>query len=315
MGRILKYPQIWKGYILLLGLLFISILYASSKLILGIIEDIDIFKIKSSADLFYGAERGDTEELTSSIKVNGLLQPIIVRTKENYFEIVAGIRRYNACKSLGWRKILCHIVELDDKEALEVSLAENIQRKSLDPIEEARGFKFYVDKFGWGGITDLSSKISKSPSYICKRMSLLNLPKEALEAIQNRLIKASAAEELASIQDESQRIGVADLLVKNNMSCRMVRKLAQKSKEMHSICVTKEPNIEDFCYQDQIVTIDAQAQRAFDKSITALKIAINRIASVIEGVEDNWIIYEMLMQHKNMLNAQIDILLKQKKRL
>jgi ParB family chromosome partitioning protein len=95
----------------------------------------------------------------------------------------------------------------------------------------------------------------------------------------------------------------------------MVRKLAQKSKEMHSIYVTKEPNIEDFCYQGQIATIDAQAQRAFDKSITALKIAINRIASVIEGVEDNWIIYEMLMQHKNMLNAQIDILLKQKKRL
>ena len=263
--------------------------------------------------MFYGAERGDTKELSSSIKVNGLLQPILVRTKENYFEIVAGSRRYNACKSLGWRKILCHIVELDDKEALEVSLAENIQRKSLDPVEEARGFKFYVDKFGWGGLTDLSSKISKSPSYICKRMSLLDLPNETLEAIQNSLIKASAAEELISIRDESQRTRITDMLIKKNMSCRMVRKLAQNTKD--PLYDTKEHGIQDFYYPDNLATIDAQAQRAFDKSITALKIAINRIASVIEGVEDNWIIYEILMQHKNMLNAQIDILLKQKKRL
>jgi ParB family transcriptional regulator, chromosome partitioning protein len=290
-------------------------LFANSKLILGIIEEIDIFKIKASTDLFYGAERWDTEELTSSIKVNGLLQPIIVRTHGNYFEIVAGSRRYNACKSLRWRKILCHIVELDDKEAMEVSLAENIQRKSLDPIEEARGFKFYVDKFGWGGITDLSWKISKSPSYICKRMSLLDLPKDALEAIQNGLINKSAAEELLSIRDESQRTGVANLLVKKNMSCRMVRKLVQESKEIHPLFETKEPDIQGLYYEDKISTIDAQAQRAFDKSITALKIAINRIVSVIEGVEDNWIIYETLMQHKNMLNAQIDILLKQKKKL
>lgn len=290
-------------------------MFANSNLILGIIEDIDIFKIKGSTDLFYGIERGDTEELSSSIKVNGLLQPIIVRTKESHFEIVAGSRRYNACKSLGWRKILCHIVELDDKEALEVSLAENIQRKSLDPIEEARGFKFYVDKFGWGGITDLSMKISKSPSYICKRMSLLNLPKEALVAIQDRLIKASAAEELASIRDESQRTRVTDMLIKKDMSCRMVRRLAQKLKEMHPIYDTKELSVQDSYCQDKVAIIDSQAQRAFDKSITALKIAINRIASVIEGVEDNWIIYEILMQHKNMLNAQIDILLKQKRRI
>ena len=72
------------------------------------------------------------------------------------FEVVVGMRRYNACKCLGWKKSLCHIVELDDKEAFEFALTENIQRKTIDPLEEAHAFKAYVQDFGWGGISELS---------------------------------------------------------------------------------------------------------------------------------------------------------------
>jgi ParB family chromosome partitioning protein len=290
--------------------------FTGSSLILGIIEELDIFKVKAPGTSLYGSERLAIQELIASIKVNGLLQPIIVRTKENYYEIVAGTRRYNACRSLGWRKIVCHIVELDDKEAFEVSLTENIQRKTLDVIEEARAFKTYVDNFGWGGITDLSLKIGKSPSYIYKRMSLLDLPPDTIQAIQQSLIKASAAEELASIKDTNQRDQIADLLTKKRISCRKIRELSHNSGATGSVYdYDKELSNQDIFYQDKIATIDAEAQRSFDKSIIAIKIAISKIASIIEDIEGNWIVYEVLMQHKNVLNSQVDLLIKEKRKL
>ena len=157
--------------------------FAASNLLIGIIEEVDVHKIRQPNIMYYGDERNTNSELVDSIRRNGLLHPILVRTKGSFFEIIAGCRRYSACKALGLRKIICHVVEMDDKSAFEVSLTENIQRKSLDPIEEARAFKAYVDDLGWGGLTELATKISKSPAYVCKRLALLNLPNELLEKI------------------------------------------------------------------------------------------------------------------------------------
>ena len=137
-------------------------IFSASNLLMGIIEEIDIGKIKEPHCPFYGNQRLETPELVHSINQNGLLQPIIVRTKEDSYEIIAGSRRFSACRAIGLRKIICHIVELDDRSAFEVSIIENIHRKSLDPIEEATAFKKYVDDYGWGGISDLAIRISKS---------------------------------------------------------------------------------------------------------------------------------------------------------
>ena len=81
--------------------------------------------------------------------------------EDGEYEIVAGTRRYNACKMLGWRKILSHVVELDDKDAFEVSLIENIHSKNLNSIEEARAFQDYVTNYGWGGISELATRLEK----------------------------------------------------------------------------------------------------------------------------------------------------------
>lgn len=159
-------------------------LFSSSPLILGIIDDIDLHRIeKSTFCQRYVAS--DDEGLSLSIMEKGLLQPIIVRPKKEGFEIIAGNRRYYACKHLGWRKILCHIVELDDKEAFEVSIAENIQRKNLATIDEARAFQAYTSKFGWGGISELARKIGKSVRYVERRVRLLDLPVDGLESIRS----------------------------------------------------------------------------------------------------------------------------------
>ena len=170
-----------------------SKLFSSSPLILGIIEDIDLSRIKRSSYLSRNMSDDTSIELANSIKEKGLLQPILVRTKESYFEIVSGNRRYHACKSLGWRKIICHVLDLDDKEAFEISLIENIQRKTLDPKEEAQAFKTYIMDHGWGGISHLSAKIGKSVSYVHRRIKLLDLPLDVLNSISNSSISTSCS--------------------------------------------------------------------------------------------------------------------------
>ena len=99
------------------------------------------------------------DDLVRSIKGRGLLQPIIDRAKEEHYQIVTGNRRYHACTTLGWRKIVYHVVELNDKEAFEVSLIENMQGKNLEPMKEVYAFKNYVLKLGLGGISELAAKI------------------------------------------------------------------------------------------------------------------------------------------------------------
>ncbi|HET7389755.1 MAG TPA: ParB/RepB/Spo0J family partition protein, partial [Nitrososphaeraceae archaeon] len=198
-----------------------------SRMIPGIIDDINIHSIVNSPCLVRDDLEG-IDVLASSIKQNGLFQPILVRAKEEYlYEIVAGNRRYQACKSLGWRRIACHIVELNDKEAFEISLIENIQRKTLSALEEAEAFKRYVSDFGWGGVCDLALRIGKSPSYITKRIKLLNLPSDIRESIISHRIGTSVAEELCSIKDKDKQSVFANLISDRRLSMRMTRKLSR----------------------------------------------------------------------------------------
>jgi ParB family chromosome partitioning protein len=265
---------------------------SSSNLIAGIIEDIDIYKIRQPPE-YYRSTLSNLGELANSIRQKGLLQPVIVRTKqEEYFEMVAGNRRLQACKSLGWRKIICHIVELDDKQAFEISLIENIHRKSLNPIEEASAFRSYVKDLGWGGISDLASKIGKSISYVDKRLKLLELPPEIIESISNSTISTSIAEELSFIDDTNKQLEFAKIASEKKISSRQARILAKEFKD--------SSNLDENSSIATIAEIYEKTQRSFDKSIIALKIAMNKLSAIIEQTEDDWIVYEILMEHKAM---------------
>jgi ParB family chromosome partitioning protein len=227
---------------------------------------------------------------------------------DDHYEIVAGNRRFLACKYLGWKKIGCHIIELDDKRAFEISLVENIQKKTLSPVEEATAFKVYVADFGWGGVSDLSARIGKSVSYITKRIKLLNLPSDVLQSITNNRIETSIAEELLSIKDKDRQSMLANLISDRRLSMRATRRLVKNLDEQHSDFITKTCN-------NEYVNHMRLAERSFDKSIAAIRIAMNSLREVINTVEHDWIVYEVLMQHKNMLHTQIDILLKEKRKL
>ena len=159
----------------------------SSINLLGILDDLEISKISIPPYQLHSAHLSDEiDYLCNSISEIGLLQPIIVRIKNDLdpYEVVAGNRRFYACKKLGLKKIPCIVVDVDDKFAFEIALIENIQRKDLKTLEEAKAFKDYVYEYGWGGISSLSVKIGKSVSYITKRIKLWNYHRILLKQFQ-----------------------------------------------------------------------------------------------------------------------------------
>jgi ParB family transcriptional regulator, chromosome partitioning protein len=286
--------------------------YASN--VVGPIEDVDISGIRPSTVCLRLATIG-IKDLALSIKSIGLLQPLVVRTKKESFEIVAGNRRYLACKGLGWRKISCHIVELDDKTAYEVSMIENLQRHTLSPLEEGIAFRKYVQELGWGGVTELASKIAKSPTYVSKRMNLMKLPSDILELISQSEIKVTVAEELLSVRDKGKQSRLGRIIHAKKMSLRQSRKFIREQR------LVSEVDRADLSFDSSSRSYLEDSERSitglFDKSIIALRIALKKLGTIIsmyEDLEQSWIYYDTLIYHRNLLNSQIDLLIRQRKR-
>jgi ParB family chromosome partitioning protein len=193
----------------------------------SIIEQIEVKKIHPSKFAIrnrFLENPDEVEALRSSIREQGLLQPILVRPSNYGYEIIAGHRRYEACRLLHMRVIPCRICELTDKEAYEIQLIENIHRKSIDPIEEAEAFKRYVIEFGWGGISELARRIGKSEEYVSQRIQILKLP----ENIQNQLIigdiSVSQAQELLGMPPET-RAGFVEQVIRHHLTVKEIREI------------------------------------------------------------------------------------------
>lgn len=242
-------------------------------------------------------------KIANSIKQHGLLHPIVVRPKDNYFEIIAGYRRFMACKSLRWKKIPCHVIHLDDIQSFEVTLTENIRRKSFNSLEEANAFKIYVSDHGWGSITELSKKIGRSPSSIVRRIGLLDLPEDVLEKIKNSDLSPSTAEELLSVKGSQKQSQLAKLIARRHITIKKLRDII-KEEEIHTDDVSSQ--------------IESRSKiQSIDKSITALRIAMNKIITIIEDEEEktnDFLIHELLLYQKSNLHNQIDILINSKRK-
>ena len=193
----------------------------------SIVEQIEMKMIRPSEfavrDQFL-KDGSQDETLMNSIKEHGLLQPILVRPLSHGFEIVAGHRRFKTCRSLRWRFVPCKIREMTDKQAFEIQLTENIQRKSMDPVEEAEAFRRYVVDFGWGGVSELAKKIGKSEEYVSHRIQLLRLPEDIKERIINSKINVSQALELTSIPSDRQS-EIVSYVMNSNPTIKQIREV------------------------------------------------------------------------------------------
>jgi len=233
----------------------------------SIIEPIEMRMIKHSPfEVRHKIDKNDPEfrSLVKSITEHGLLQPILVRPVALGFEIVAGYRRFEACRSLRWRHIQSKIRELSDKQTYEIQLTENIQRKSLNALEEAEAFKKYVDDFGWGGVSELASKIEKSEEYVSHRIQLLKLPSEAKKQLIQNALSVSQSLELLGVPSEEQA-EMAQRIYDDHLTVKQIRSI-KKSK------VKKD--------DDPRTTKAEQSNRITKKTKLGLKMALSRIDSV-----------------------------------
>jgi ParB family chromosome partitioning protein len=257
-------------------------------------------------------ERLNVEELALSIRQQGLLQPIVVRPKNHKYEVVAGNRRLEAVRSLKLRKISCHVIELSDREAYEVALVENVHHKTMNPIEEAMAFQKYVESYGWGGISDLASRIGKSQEYVTKRLQLLRLPEKVqLEIIRQRITVSSALEMLPLDQSEIQNL--MEYVIKNPLTRNEIRQAVKTARRRRSTPLNEVDELErQFNLNEKELAL---LDNALKKCIAIMKSALVNFDDVLESIGEDWIIKELLMQYRLIMHGDIDTFLKLRKRL
>ena len=186
------------------------------------------------------------EELTNSIKENGVIQPIIVRADKNSkgkFEIIAGERRWLASQNAGLHEIPAVILDVDDEKSLEFAIVENVQRQDLNAIEEAQGYQRLIDEFSYNQ-EKLAKFIGKSRSYISNSLRLLDLPQEVIKFVENEKISAGHARSLIGLPNAMQ---IAQKIAENQLSVRQSENLvrALRNKRNFKIVPSKDSNILD----------------------------------------------------------------------
>ena len=171
------------------------------------------------------------EELTNSIKKNGIIQPIAVRSSKSEsgkYEIVAGERRWLAAQKAGLHDIPVTVLELSDVESLEVAIVENIQRDDLNPVEEARGYKRLSEEFNYDH-ENISKLMSKSRSHVSNTLRLLTLPQDVISMLEEGTLTSGQARPLIGLSNASS---IAEEIVTKNYSARKVEYLVKSKKSV-----------------------------------------------------------------------------------
>ena len=189
------------------------------------------------------------EILAESIRVNGIIQPILVREiDEGKYQIVAGERRYKAAKMAGLGEVPVIIKEIEDYKVTELALIENLQREDLNPIEEATSFLMLVEKYGLTQ-DEVSKKVGRSRSAITNSIRLLNLPKEVIKEIEGGRLSSGQARALLSIKDEEELKDMAKKVIERGMSVREIERLVSLKKEVKNSKKAKKEEQESI-YKD-----------------------------------------------------------------
>lgn len=190
------------------------------------------------------------EELAQSIRVNGIIQPIVVRRKGERFEIIAGERRWRAAQIAGLRRVPSVIKEVSDDNVLELSLIENIQREELNPIEEANAYKNIIERLGLTQ-DEIARRVGKDRTSITNSMRLLRLPAEIQRLVENESISMGHARALLSLDSSDQQVSLATDIINNSLSVRETERLVKKRQDRKeqppgqgsSIAESERPNI------------------------------------------------------------------------
>jgi len=188
-------------------------------------------------------DKENLEELTSSIKERGVIQPIIVRQSadhKNKYEIIAGERRWLAAQNAGFHEVPVVITEADDLKSLEFAIVENVQRHDLNSIEEANGYQKLIDEFGYDQ-EKVAKFIGKSRSHVSNCLRLLTLPKQIIDLIETNKLSQGHAKVLVGLENA---IFVANKIIDKKLSVRQAENLVRffKTKKIPKY-ISKDPNL------------------------------------------------------------------------
>ena len=230
-------------------------------------------------------------ELADSIRQFGILQPLLVQKKKNYYEIIAGERRWRAAKLAGIKEVPIIVKDYTDQEIVEISLIENIQRENLNPIEEAMAFKRLLQEFQLKQ-DEVAERVSKSRTAVTNSMRLLKLSPRVQQMIIDDMISTGHARALLAIDDEEQQFILANKIFDEKLSVRETEKLVKALKNPKKE-VKKEKPEHTFIYEN----IEEQI-----KNIMGTKVSVNQKANGKGKIEIEYYseeelerIYDLLM--------------------
>ncbi len=208
------------------------------------------------------------QELSDSIKQYGLIQPIIVQDRKDHYEIIAGERRWRACKLAGIKEVPVVIKNFTEEEIVEISLIENIQREDLNPIEEAQAYKRLMDEFHFKQ-DEVAEKVSKSRSAVTNAIRLLKLSDEVQQMLIDEKLTTGHVRALLTVEDPDKQYELAQKACDEKLSVREVEKLVKQIGKPQGKSKKKEK--------------DESLEAIYRKREELLKSKLNTKVSVVSG--------------------------------
>ena len=225
-------------------------------------------------------------ELADSIAQHGVIQPLVVRPlKDGGYQLVAGERRWRAARMAGLYEVPVVIKELTDEETIELAMVENLQREDLNPLEEAQGYKYMMEKLS---ITqeEAAKKVGKSRPAVANALRLLSLPDEILKMVESKELSPGHARALLAFGTEDEMIAIANLIVKKGLSVREVERLAKQSKKVKKPAAPKKS---DTFYEEVELALSNSAGRRAKVKETSKTIEIeyfdnDDLAAIVKAI-------------------------------
>jgi ParB family chromosome partitioning protein len=205
------------------------------------------------------------EELAQSIKEKGVIQPLLVRRKNDYYELIAGERRLRAANLLNFKEIPILVKDVDDLNSLEIALIENIQRQNLNPIEEAHAYKYLIEKFQVSQLK-IAEVLGKANTTICNILRILELPQEIQTEIKNGRISFAHGRTLLELEDVNLQRRLCQEIISKDLSVRELENLIK----MRRVKVTKR-RIQPLDRTPYIAALEEELQQ-----ILATKVRISK---------------------------------------
>ncbi len=215
--------------------------------------ELDIEKLKpSSYQPRLKFSKDSIDELASSIKESGILQPVLVVPEGNHYTIIVGERRWRAAQKIGFKKIPSIIRSMPVAQQLETSLVENIQREDLNPLEIALAYQKLSQELNYTQ-EDIAEKVGKDRASVANYLRLLNLPKEIQDSLASGSISMGHARALLSLENAKAQIALARKTIKNQLSVRQVEKTAQKLKDAPQKEKKRPPDPDLMALQEEFI--------------------------------------------------------------